>query len=401
MQLVDAKQLYEFKKQLQALEKFRGRGTELISVYVTPKYPLSEITGKLRDEYGQASNIKSTSTRKNVQAALEKIIAYLKTFKQAPENGIAVFCGNVSEVEGRQDIQLYSIIPPHPLQTQFYRCESQFVLEPLREMVAPLESYGLVVIDGKEATVAVLEGKSIRVLKRIDNYAPQKTVKGGQSAARYDRIHEEQTEEYYKRVGEAMNAFVAVKNLKGVIVGGPGPNKEYFLKKATFDYRLKVLGTVDIGYTDEYGLRELLEKSGEIIAEQEAIKERKLFQEFVAEAVHGKLAVYGLEETLSAVESNKAARVLVSEEMELKEFVYTCENCGRTEEVTGETALEEKLCEECHSKQKLAEENDLLKQLIEAAEEKNIPIEFISQETEEGKQFRATFKGIGALLRYK
>ncbi|MFQ5406782.1 MAG: peptide chain release factor 1, partial [Candidatus Micrarchaeia archaeon] len=96
-----AKEFYKFKKQVEALKKMQGRGTQLVSVYVTPNYPLNEITAKLRDEAGQASNIKSSSTRKNVLAALEKIIQHLKLFKKPPENGMAVFAGNVSEREGK------------------------------------------------------------------------------------------------------------------------------------------------------------------------------------------------------------------------------------------------------------------------------------------------------------
>src|SRR3990167_8134263 len=103
------KALYTFKKQLDVLKKYRGRGTELVSVYISTGYPISEIAGKLRDEYGQASNIKSKSTQKNVQGAMERILNHLKTFKQTPENGIALFAGNISEKEGRVDIQLFTI----------------------------------------------------------------------------------------------------------------------------------------------------------------------------------------------------------------------------------------------------------------------------------------------------
>ena len=94
-----SKEVYEFKKQLKALEGFRGRGTELISVYITPGYQISDITNKLKEEAGQATNIKSAGTRKNVIDALQKIMAYLRTFKEPPKTGMAVFCGNVSEVD--------------------------------------------------------------------------------------------------------------------------------------------------------------------------------------------------------------------------------------------------------------------------------------------------------------
>ncbi|MFH0973852.1 MAG: peptide chain release factor 1, partial [Candidatus Micrarchaeota archaeon] len=87
----ESKEQYEFKKKVKALKEFSGRGTELISVYVTPGYSLNEIAAKLRDEQGQASNIKSKSTRQNVVDALEKILQYLKGFKATPANGIAIF----------------------------------------------------------------------------------------------------------------------------------------------------------------------------------------------------------------------------------------------------------------------------------------------------------------------
>ena len=187
--MADTKEIYELKKQIAALKEFAGRGTELISVYITPGYPVAEITGRLRDEFGQASNIKSTSTRKNVQTALEKIMHFLKGVTKPPENGIAVFCGNVSREEGKPDVRIYSIVPPFPLKTQFYRCESSFVLEPLEEMLETKGEYGLVVLDGKDATIAVLKGKGIRVLRRLHSTAHSKFKKGGQCVHEDTPIH--------------------------------------------------------------------------------------------------------------------------------------------------------------------------------------------------------------------
>lgn len=399
----ESKELYEFKKQVQALKKFQGHGTELISVYISPGYPVPEITAKLRDEFGQASNIKSATTKKNVQGALERIMHFLKGVNKPPENGIAVFCGNLSETEGRVDIQIYSVVPPMPLTTQFYRCESQFVLEPLEDLLEHTDTYGLVVMDGKEATVAILKGKQLKVVKKLESTAHQKVNKGGQSAARYDRLHIEGVEFYYSRVGEAMNAFVGLKNFKGVIIGGPGPSKEDFAKQKPFNYQLKVLGVVDTGYTDEYGLREILEKSGEIIAEQEAIVEKKLFDEFTRELANNGLVAYGLEACEKAVESKQASKLLISEEMELKKVKYKCSACGKELERLEERAADDTTgipCE-CGGHYKIVEMQDVVNDLVGKAEEQGIPVVMISKDTAEGKQFYGTFKGLGVFLRYK
>ncbi len=401
-----SKELYEFRRQVEALKQFRGRGTELISVYITPGYAVSDVTAKLRDEYGQASNIKSKTTQLNVQAALQKVMQYLKTLgHKPPANGIAIFCGNLSESEGKTDIRLYSVIPPQLLSTQFYRCDSAFVVEPLEELMGQTDSFGLVVMDGKEATVAVLKGKSTKIVKKLHTTAHQKVAKGGQSAARYDRLHTEGVEYYYKRVGEAMDAFVGVKNFKGVIVGGPGPAKEGFMRMAPFHHELKVLAVVDTGYTDEQGLRELLEKGEGVISEQEAVKEKRLVNEFMKEIATGGLAAYGLAEIREALDSGKASKLLESEGLELHELQTECTNCGNAEkQVTQEatSTAEIKLkCPKCGARPKIVGDKDIAAELQELAAARGIDVELVSQETHEGQQFFGTFHGLGVFLRYK
>jgi len=218
------------------------------------------------------------------------------------------------------------------------------------------------------------------------------------SAARYARLHTEGVEYYYKRIGGAMDAFVNVKNFKGVIVGGPGPAKEDFLKMKPFNYQLQVLGVVDTGYTDEFGLREALDKSGDLIAEQEAVVEKKLLQEFWKEIVSNGLAAYGFEEIRKALEAKKISKLLVSEGLELKRFQLKCGACGREETVFAQAAPES--CE-CGGKLAVKQETDVANELVGIAEEQGVAVEMVSQETAEGAQFFGTFKGLGAFLRYK
>lgn len=393
-----SKELYEFRKQVKALGDFRGRGTELISLYISPGYPVAEITNKLRDEFGQASNIKSASTRKNVQGALERIMHFLKGVSKPPENGIAVFCGNVSETEGKVDIRIYSVVPPVPLHTQFYRCESTFVLDPLIDIMAPTGAYGLVVIDGSDAAVGLLRGKNLKVIKEIHNLAPSKVHKGGQSAARYARIREEAYEDYFKRVGEAMAAFLEAKDFRGFIVGGPGPVKENFLKEKSFNYQLKMAGMVDTSYSGEFGLKEVLEKAESLISEQEAVKERKLLEEFMAEASRGGPVAYGVEKTREALMKGQASRLLLSEILDEKDFEMECSQCKEHVHIIARQAPDQ--MHACGGKLRVESQKDITAELIDLAEGRGTPVEMISNETPQGQQFSATFKA-GAFLRYR
>ncbi|MFQ5620399.1 MAG: peptide chain release factor 1, partial [Candidatus Nanoarchaeia archaeon] len=129
---ITSKQRHELKKFIKHLAPFRGRGTELVSVYIPAGYQLSKIIQHLAEEQGTATNIKSTQTRKNVIDALERMIQHLKLFKGTPLNGLAVFSGNVSEREGQSDVQVWSIEPPLPVGLRLYRCDKDFKLETLR-----------------------------------------------------------------------------------------------------------------------------------------------------------------------------------------------------------------------------------------------------------------------------
>ena len=175
---------YELKKQLAHLKKMKGSGTELISVYIPASQAIHETSNKLRGEAGQASNIKSKSTRKNVVDALERIVHHLKSYgNQAPPSGVAIFCGNVSDNPAKVDIELFTIYPPDPVAVQIYRCDSRFFLEPLERTLEVRDSYGIVVMDGRECTLAELRGTNTRILSHVRSMAHSKMRKGGQCLA--------------------------------------------------------------------------------------------------------------------------------------------------------------------------------------------------------------------------
>ena len=170
----------ELEELLPILEKIRGRHTELVSVYIPADYDVNATQRQLEAEKSTAKNIKSTATRKNVTEALEKIVRFLKEFKRTPANGMAIFCGNISEVEGQQDLQLWSVEPIQPLKTRLYRCDKEFVLDALKEQLEIKEVYGLLVMDRKEATIGMLIGKRIEVLQKMTSGVPSKVRAGGQ-----------------------------------------------------------------------------------------------------------------------------------------------------------------------------------------------------------------------------
>ena len=81
-------------------------------------------------------------------------------------------------------------------------------------MLEVSELYGLLVIDRKEATIGLLEGKRIDVLQKMTSGIPSKVRAGGQSSQRFHRITEGLTKEFYKRIADEMKkVFFNMKKL--------------------------------------------------------------------------------------------------------------------------------------------------------------------------------------------
>jgi DNA-binding Xre family transcriptional regulator len=173
-------QRHQIKKFVKELAPHKGRHTELVTVYIPADYEMTKVIQQLSQEQGTATNIKSASTRKNVQAALERMIQHLRLYKRTPEHGLAAFSGNVAEREGQSDVQVWSIEPPEPLNIRIYRCDKQFILEPLEDMCDIKEVYGLIVMDRRDACIALLKGKKILPLQKTHSEVPGKHKTGGQ-----------------------------------------------------------------------------------------------------------------------------------------------------------------------------------------------------------------------------
>ncbi len=349
---------------LEELEKHRGRHTELVSVYIPAGYDVNSVQKQLEAEKSTAKNIKSTGTRKNVIDALDKLVRHLKTLKKTPENGLTLFSGNVSVVEGQQDLQLWVVEPPMPLKSRLYRCDKEFVLEPLKQMLEVEEVFGLVVMDRKEATIGLLEGKSIEVMQKMTSGIPSKVRAGGQSSQRFHRITEGLTKEFYKRIAEEIKKiFFEMPKLKGILVGGPIPTKDEFLDGDYLVTKLKekVIGKLDIGDASESGLKELVERAGDILADQERVQEKKVLEKFFETlGKNPDMAVLGLENTRVALQNGAVETLLLSEKTDKK----------------------------------------ISSELKKLAKNIGSEIEIISTETEEGQQF-LNLKGIGAKLRFR
>ncbi len=352
---------FETLNLIRYLEGIKGRHTELVTVYVPGGFNLDIIRSQLADEKSTATNIKDRNNRKNVIDALEKIMNELRLIRTTPEKGLIVFCGNVSEREGEPDIKVWEVVPPIKSDIRLYRCDQRFITDPLKQMYHQENAYGLIVLDVREATFGLLEGSRIDMLKHIKSLVPGKFSKGGQSAMRFSREREGLIKDFYKETANVAKNLFFNKPIKGMIIGGPGPVKDNFIDSGYLPTKLKNLikGIKSISYTDESGLRELVEKSRDILANERITIEKEYVQKLMSSiARNDNLSVYGEEAVRKEIENDNIDMLLISsgmDENKRNEFYY-------------------------------------------AGKEKNISIEMISNDSSDGLQL-FNLGGVAALLK--
>jgi peptide chain release factor subunit 1 len=409
----DSVRLYKIRKAISELSSKEGRGTELVSLYIPPKKPIHEVIAYLRNEWGTAGNIKSDTTRNHVQDALTKTMQRLKLYRETPETGLVIFSGALpTNGPGSEVIRLNEIIPPKAVTTFLYMCDDHFHVEYLRDMLKPEKVYGILALDSNDVGIGILSGDRIDVEDVMTSGISGKTRKGGQSARRYERGREMELTYFFNRVAEHVTRiFITDNHVNGIIVGGPGPTKDNFLKGGYLDYRLQnnIIEVIDTSYSGREGVREIVEKAADKLENVRLLEEKKLVQKFLGEVNRRDgVAVYGLPRIVEALNRSNIDIILISDDINTVKIKMTCKNCQTVKERIVENhqkiqATQEMLsepCVNCHATDYEVEETDVVDMLEEKAMQIGAKIEMISSGTEEGAMLKS-FGGAAGFMRYK
>ena len=158
----------------------------------------------------------------------------------------------------------------------------------------------------------------------------------------------------------------------------------------------------DVGYSNESGLRELIDEAGALMHEISLDGERKVMGRFLREIMedHPK-ATYGEMMVRQALEQGAVEMLLVSEGLRRFRLSLTCGSCGGSFEVTAESSESPPSCSACSSNDvSITGEVELLEELTARAEQISANVCLVSIDTEEGATLLSGFGGLAALLRY-
>ena len=408
---------YRLRKSLDTLRNKRSEdgSTCLVTLYIPEDRAIADFTNELTNEIGTAANIKSKTTRKNVQSALQITIGKLRLIgPKAPKNGVALFVG---VTEGGK-MESFVLNPNTPITRKQYICDSYFHIDHLEEHLLEKKLYGLITVDAGYSTIGLLQGNHLTVLKSIQSSVPKKHSRGGQSAPRFGRIRQNSIDEFLKRASDyAKNLFIEdanrQKQIAGIIVGGPGLLKYRLVEDGYLDGRIMeklIKPILEIGMvSDKEGMNELVEKAQPILQGTRFIEEREIIQKWL-DLVYkdDERAVYGEEELRKYLTLGAVDLLIGSESLNMSRVTYTCANQPESHEQIAinlptlevETNnIPQKLCSTCNSSMTVTDTKDLLEDLGELALQTGTKVEVVSAETEEGQQL-LHFTGIAGILRY-
>jgi len=304
---------------LPELKKWSAPATVLLSLYIPPGRPLSDVMQLLRQEHSISDNIKLKKTRQAVQRALSAAMDRLTMIRKIPPNGLVLFCGENMDTG---DFACYVFSPPEKVPVFFYRTDKFFHTEWLEEMIEERDVVGILIIERDQATIGILKGAQLQILEELSDYVPGKHKMGGQSQRRFDRIIEQMVENFFKRVGEHANRqllpYLEKGKLKGLIVAGPGYAKRDFVKGGYLDYRLQNLISkklVDVAYQGEQGLKEAVMKAVDVVQTQFYRDAVMALEEFkVNLAKNTGMLVYGENDVKRALEMGMVKILLIHED---------------------------------------------------------------------------------------
>ena len=217
-----------------------------------------------------------------------------------------------------------------------YKCENKFHAECLNYLLEDDEKFGFVIVDGNGALFATLQGNVRNILHKLSVELPKKHGRGGQSANRFARLREEKRHAYVRKIAElCVSCFITndKPNVKGIVMAGSADFKTVIGESDIMDKRLKeiIVATYDVSYGGENGLNQAVTQASDALANVRFVEERNLIQNFFEQiSLDTGMIVFGVADTMKALEMSALEKVLLYDEIEHTRYVIKNPTTGET-----------------------------------------------------------------------
>ncbi|GAB4308251.1 MAG: hypothetical protein Kow0069_06350 [Promethearchaeota archaeon] len=253
------------------------------------------------------------------------------------------------------------------MSAESYARRKRHFLKSLDKAQKPIRKLGVVIVDSREATVALVEGSRVDFasVRTFQSGVPGKHHAGGWSQARFERLHAEGLAKFLKRVANHANREFLERGVDLLLAGGNEYLAAQLLETDALDYRLRGVAdrrVVPVQYHGLAGVREMLQRVGDRLVALEYVRLQDLFELFAeGTALQVGLTEYGAAEVERVLLEGRVQVLLLADSVE---------------------------------------ETDVGNHLKSLAGQYGTRVEIFPTSTEWGAQLDSTYGGVAALLRY-
>jgi peptide chain release factor subunit 1 len=200
-------------------------------------------------------------------------------------------------------------------------------LDDLIKLYETYDNYAIVLVSGERTDFYLHNPNQTTLLKTIEESLPNHHNKGGQSAPRFGRIHEEKIDWYIKKIIEMMEHLYLEHgkfNHKGIVIAGPSEMKNMVKKHELFikSFGANLLKVLTISEITDQSIFQVVRLATDVLSND--ADEKILLDIFEATLTNPNkldLIVFGTKEVMILFDAGQLKEIYVYEKYNGKEYI--------------------------------------------------------------------------------
>ena len=300
------------EKELQELTSFTSSGAPVLSLYLDTD--LSQ-----QSKENRKLVLRDSLERVKDSAAAEDV-AKVETFFDLEYDwqgkGVALFSASRSG--------FWRVYPlAVPIQSEAHTGERPYV-KPLAQVLNEYPRYGVALVDQEQARLFLIHLGQIEEKGGWAGQYLKHHKQGGYAASRLQRRVDQQAQQNLKKAAETLVHFCEENQCSRLILSGSAQTLPRFRGLLPKALQKQVVGTLGLDVTAPAS--EVMVRSVELIAAQEAGREQQLVEDLVTAAAKGGGAVIGLADTFYNAHQGRVHTLVLERGFEVDG--YLCPGCG-------------------------------------------------------------------------
>lgn len=302
----------------------KGRGNELITIYVSPKDSVNFVQSMVEQELHSLDDYdENTRMKYSVGSTLEEMKRILEDMVDIPSNGLVIFGGRV---QGNTEVLVLSEKLEKPVPETRYISGSQFSTDIAQKITSRDSEAVLVLIELGTCIIGLLGNELADIQEEVNVRIPSKHSKGGQSQSRFERRREEAKKEFYNECERRIKNVIDSSSDSRIFIGGPEITVKEFVNQTNLDNRIEIINSIE--YVNQTGMEKLKRESLKHLDDEERKEKMDELDDFFKSITDDLPTIYGKESVEQAIEYRAVKKLLYHTDSSNAELARRAEEYG-------------------------------------------------------------------------